>query len=73
MSKSCIKAMYVIDGGYMDIDKGLMTANTDIGKPARMRSRTLKDFLVRFYHLTHIGLALSAATLLFGLAIREGK
>ena len=32
MSKSCIKAMYVINGGYMDIDKGLMTANTDIGK-----------------------------------------
>jgi N-acyl homoserine lactone hydrolase len=24
--------MYVIDGGYMDIDKGLMTANTDQGK-----------------------------------------
>lgn len=24
--------MYVIDGGYMDIDKGLMTANTDVGK-----------------------------------------
>jgi N-acyl homoserine lactone hydrolase len=29
---NCVKELYVIDGGYMDIDKGLMTANTDIGK-----------------------------------------
>ena len=32
MKENCVKAMYVIDGGYMDIDKGLMTANTDVGK-----------------------------------------
>lgn len=48
-------------------------ANTDIGKPAWMRSRTIKNFLVRFYYLTHIGLLLSAVTLLAGLAVREGE
>lgn len=48
-------------------------ANTDIGKPVRLRSTTLKGFMIRFYHLTHIGLVLSATTLLCGLAIREGK
>ena len=32
MKGNCVKEMYVIDGGYMDIDKGLMTANTDQGK-----------------------------------------
>ncbi len=32
MRKNCVREVFVIDGGYMDIDKGLMTANTDIGK-----------------------------------------
>ena len=32
MKKNCVKEMFVIDGGFMDIDKGLMTANTDQGK-----------------------------------------
>lgn len=32
MSKDVVKELYVVDGGYMDIDKGLMTADTNLGK-----------------------------------------
>jgi glyoxylase-like metal-dependent hydrolase (beta-lactamase superfamily II) len=32
MKNNCVKEMYVIDGGYMDVDKGLMTAGVDQGK-----------------------------------------
>ncbi|KAI5168666.1 hypothetical protein NEIRO03_2604 [Nematocida sp. AWRm78] len=45
---------------------GIITSlygNLDIGKPYRLRSPDLFSFLNRFYHLTHIGLILTAITL----------
>ncbi|KAI5173151.1 hypothetical protein NEFER03_2120 [Nematocida sp. LUAm3] len=47
--------------------------NLDIGKPLRMRSKSFKEFILRFYHLTHIGLVMSLITFLYGLIISHRK
>lgn len=48
-------------------------ANLDFGKPIRLRSKSPTEFMGRFYHLTHIGLVLSAATFIIGLVHRRRK
>lgn len=45
--------------------------NSDLGRPVRLRAKSLVSFLGRFYHLTHIGLLLSALTFSLGIICRN--
>lgn len=46
-------------------------ANSDLGKPLRLRSASFGEFFVRFYHLTHIGLLLTTLTFACTLLLRQ--
>ncbi|KAI5148475.1 hypothetical protein NEAUS04_1107 [Nematocida ausubeli] len=55
---------------------GIITSvygNLDIGKPYRLRSLNLFEFLSRFYHLTHVGLLLTTVTLCMGLVHKSNS
>lgn len=45
--------------------------NLDFGKPIRLRSKSIQEYLGRFYNLTHIGLLLSTFTFIIGLFYRN--
>ncbi|KAI5185072.1 hypothetical protein NEHOM01_0577 [Nematocida homosporus] len=45
-------------------------ANSDLGRPLRLRSKSTFEFLQRFCHLTHLGLGLSLVTFGLGLVLR---
>ncbi|KAI5190348.1 hypothetical protein NECID01_0940 [Nematocida sp. AWRm77] len=62
--KTKVRIANSIAGGCVSI-----YGNLDYGKPARLRSLSIKEYVFRFYHLTHIGLLLTTATFFCALVL----
>lgn len=48
-------------------------ANLDFGRPIRLRSKSILEYMHRFYHLTHIGLLFTSLTFAIGVVLRNRK